>query len=434
MRAAGRGRGSAVAVGAVLIGLLALVWVIAHGDRDVPHGATGFAGLVEWLDANDVEARSFSGGGVLVEGQIGLRVLPLHDVDLTAERKPPTTREEVIAETSETDQSLSIVAEKPRLLPTLIVLPKWRAGVRELGVAHRDLLIPAEMLTRLARQIPGVRGRVRQDPDGYGVMPAGSARTIGLFHAQTLAGSGCEPVIGTSEALLLGRCKVPGRQDGDREERFWVLADPDLMDNHGLTLAGNAAVALDFVRGVAGAQPVVLDLTDDIYAVDEDWLAHQRSWADIARIFGPPFTPVWIAFGAIAALVLWRALVRYGPLARIEEGPRASNEVSIDARARLLRLAGQDAALMRAHFQARMQALAADLLGPHRPSGREPLAVLAEIAGRRAPGLAEELAEAARLPDGARADPRELLRRLDRFETCLQRIRDEPRRAAGAGG
>ena len=47
---------------------------------------------------------------------------------------------------------------------------------------------------------------------------------------------------------------------------------------------------------------------------------------------------------------------------------------------------------------------------------------------------AEELAEAARLPEYRRDWPDVLLRRLQRFETALAKVRDEFGRASGARG
>ena len=43
----------------------------------------------------------------------------------------------------------------------------------------------------------------------------------------------------------------------------------------------------------------------------------------------------WLGFALLSALVLWRAVTRYGPLARIyDDEPRASKTVSIAAKAR----------------------------------------------------------------------------------------------------
>ena len=82
---AARGASSAgpLIVGAVA--LIALLGVALLSSRQLPleRSATGFDGIVAWLKSNDVEARTFE-RGLLVRGQVALRVLPLFDTDLTA--------------------------------------------------------------------------------------------------------------------------------------------------------------------------------------------------------------------------------------------------------------------------------------------------------------------------------------------------------------
>jgi hypothetical protein len=430
--------GTGAGIGAVLLGIVALLWLFG-GARELQRSAAGFAGLVVWLDENGIDARTFDGQGYLVRGEVGLRVLPLYDTDLAADRVPPATSEEVVAQTSEVDLDGSVVAAKVELLPTLLVLPKWRTGMRMLGAAHPDLLIPEDELARLIGQIRGLRGQVRRAADYVEFSVPGNAARVGLYHPQTLADSGCEPLIGTAEDMLLGRCLVPAGKAGAAHggsASFWLLADPDLMDTHGLARAGNAALALDLVREMAAGRPVVLDLSTEVLTVERTQPDEAPDgWKQAARLFAWPFAMVWIGFAAVSALVLWRALMRYGPVARLyEDAPRASREVSIEAKARLLRLARHDRALLTAYIRQRLAEVAAELTGPHLPAGADPLSVLTRLAGRRSSALAEELAEAARLPEYRRDWPDVLLRRLQRFETALAKVRDEFGRASGARG
>lgn len=437
--ATGRGRSGVVVVGGALLAVLGLLW-LAGGERDLHRSAAGFAGLVAWLEANDVDARTFRGGGYLVQGEIGLRILPLHDTDLDRERTPPATQEEVVAQTSERDVARQVVRAKLRLLPTLVALPKWRTGMRALGAAHAALLIPEDELARLVEQISGAGGRIRRDPAGYveAALPGeatGAGPEIGLHHPQSLADSGCEPLIGTDRDMLLGRCPLPLGEAGGSDpgaDHFWLLADPDLMDTHGLTRAGNAEAALAVVRRISGGQPVVLDLSDMVWTVEPsgpEGAGDAEAWT---RLFAWPFTMVWIAFAAVAALVLWRALTRYGPVARFyQDAPRAAKEVSINAKARLLRLARHDRALLAAHIRHRLGHVAAELTGPHLPPGADPLTVLTRLVGRRDPALADELAAAARLPNYRRDWSGVLLRSLDRFENALAKVRNEFGRPPG---
>lgn len=422
--------------------LLAILWYFGASERALTKSAVGFDGLVSWARAEGMDAQRFSGGGFLVRGKVSLRVLPLHDVDLDAEREHPDTREAVLAQATDKDIDREVVREKIRLLPTLVVLPKWRSGMHKLGVGHRTLLIDTVDLNGLIGQIAGLKGQIRRDPEGFvrfAARPFGGDE-VALMHAQYLRGSGCVPLIGDERAMLLGRCRVlgagPPLDDPDPEDaprEFWVLADPDLMNNHGLGLGANADIAAAFLAGFAAEErPIVLDLTTRVVTLTQAWGqgTHERTWDDVLRMFRWPFTMIWIAFGLLGLLVLWRSIVRAGPLARIfEDNPTASKEVAIDAKARLLRLANHDTALLASHIRARLGYLAAELLGPHARTDRAPLDNLTRLIAPRDPALARELAAASELPDLQGQTATEILARLARFETCYDKVMHEFGRA-----
>lgn len=420
-----RGSGNEVLViGGVIVAVLLLLWLFnVDNARALQRSASGFNGLVSWLRSNDVEARSFRGGARLTEGTIGLRILPLFDVDLKADQETPTTRAEVIGQTTEKDMELWIFEEKISSVPTLVILPKWRAGMRMLEVAHKDLLIPVQELNRLLSQIGIPVGRLRRDPGGFadvGHALSGEDLRVGVLHTQTLRQTGCKTLLGLEDAQLLVECKA---FDGNT---FWVLSDPDVMNNHGLSRSENAAAALTVVETFDLSLPVIVDHTNRFLTVEEGYYGgnnYERDWDDFARMFVWPFTMIWIAFFFLGALVLWRAFTRYGPLARIyEDEPRASKEISIAAKARLLRLSNHDGALLEAHIKARLAQLASDLLGPHRPTDKDPLDVLTRLLSRKSPELARELHDAAAPPRHEGAD---LLRHLDRFEDCYNKVHHE---------
>jgi len=433
------------------VGVLVLIGaMMLFGGRDQPvqRSATGMQGLVAWLRANAVPARTHTGGAPLYEGEVGLRILPLYDTDLLADRQVPTDKAGTIVQTSEVDIDRSVVRQKIRALPTLVVLPKWRTGMRALGIAHRDLLIPDTELNRLLGQIGlmGAEASIARDGTGFVRAEApvpGGAETLGLMHAQGIEGSRCMPRIGTASFPILLECNASDDASGPTPitgagetglggERFWILADPDLIANHGLAWGENGAAFLAFVESLSLEKPVVLDLTTADWVVDPRWQRQrqERSWDDLARIFRWPFAMIWLAFAALGLLVLWRAAVRNGPVAREpDDEPMAAKITSIDAKARLLRLADHDVALLKAHIGARLGQLASEILGPHRPQGVAPMAALRPVVRRADPALAEELDRVSQPPsEGA-----DLLGHLDAFENCIDRIRDEFGRTANPG-
>ena len=258
------------------------------------------------------------------------------------------------------------------------------------------------------------------------------------MHTQYLrAGGDCAPILGRGELVLLAECRIIPNDDfyaeDDDQTHFYLLTDPDLLSNHGLQWAGNGQAALKIVEYFEPQHPVVLDLTNRYLTAQPGWGTprHERTWDDFARMFRWPFTMIWIAFAALmGGLVLWRAAKRYGPLARVyADEPGASKTIAIDAKARLLRMANHDAALLGSHVQARLAHLASELLGPHRPADQNPLAVLTRLIGRRNPELATELAQAADMASAPADSPNEIIRRLDRFETCYDKVSHEFGRA-----
>lgn len=429
-------------LGAAAVLLLGALLVLGGREPPVDRTATGMKGVIAWLRANEVSSLTFSGGANSASSRTGLRILPLYDTDLRAERKVPEDRAGTIAQTSEIDIQLATVVRKIRNAPTLVVLPKWRTGMRALGVAHEDLLIPAREMNRVLRHL-GVKGaRIERDGQGFvlGTMPApGGEHRLGLMHAQSVSGSTCSPVIGTAEIPILLFCpsKDAATLGGDdagaqSDPGYWLLTDPDLIANHGLVWGENGQAFLTWVQGLSLKKPVVLDLstTEPYYRRGPRRQQPDRTWQNFARLFAWPFIMVWIAFGALGLLVLWRAIVRYGPVARSrDEEPMAAKITSIDAKARLLRLADHDAALLKAHITARLSHVAAEILGPNRPQTDQPLASLRPIVQRANAALAQELDRVSE-PPGADSD---ILRHLDAFETCIDRIRDEFGRPASAG-
>lgn len=419
----------------IIVGvIIAIVVVIALLNRPEPPletRATGMQGLVSWLKKNDVDTQLFPGGRPLVRDKVSLRVLPIYDTDMRRRRVDPETREDVIAQTSERDLARYVFSGKIKDLTTLVVLPKWRTGMRALGMAHQDLLIPTDELARLLGQMGLSDAKIQTDKQGFVTETIdldGKRFDIALFHKQTISAPDCRPVVGTADAMLLGDC------EGPNGTRMWLLTDPDILNNHGLGNAQNGQAALAIVTMVRREGPpaqTVVDISNQRWVVDRDpFDAHyERRWDDFARMFVWPFTMIWIGFFAVGALVLWRAVVRYGPLARLySDEPQAAKTVSISAKARLLRLANHDEALLKSHIKARIQALAADLLGPHRRAV-DPLAAILPMISRSNPQLARDFADAATI-DGAIND---VMTRLDRFEDCHDRIRDEFGRAASAG-
>lgn len=422
--AAPRGRAADwILLALVVLGVAAFaLWALGGADRQLRRSPIGFDGLVAWLRDGGIEARGFQGGALLERDRVGLRILPLYDGNLEHWRKQPEDQDELIQEADQVDIRRAVVLAKIRLLPTLVVLPKWRTGVALTGIAHPVLLRDAGDDPLSRGQLPGIGGRLQRPAGAFGAFSVeGSPLQARLYLPQVLRGADCVPLVGDRQAMLLGRC-------GGGSESFWVLSDPDLLNSHGLRLGDNAAIARELLGRLAAGRPVVVDYSTLPWSLEDrpaGPVRDERRWSDLGRFVEPPFAWLWAGLAALAALLLWRAALRFGPPLRpYDDGPRAAREVSIAAKARLLRLTGRDDALLRAHVAGRLQALAAELLGAHRPDTGSPLEQVGRAVGRRDPELSRRLREAAaeaeNLPE--RAAVAEAVRRLDHFETTIERV------------
>ncbi|WP_421789036.1 hypothetical protein [Hyphobacterium sp.] len=400
------------AVGAVLaVGLIAavLLWLFSLSSAvRLERSAFGFDGLTAWLQANDIDARNFAGGGQLDSDGIGLRILPLMDdnvmrVGRLDEPNDPYLRGEVrqIWEW--------VIADKTEHIPTLIVLPKWRDGVRLGGVIHPDFLLPdSELVTSDGDSVDAEEPAAdTAEPDTTGDKPDALADwEAGLYvetddmiridsetsitdirrvaaqapyeiEAINLSGlvegratlyapqyaqapQQCRAMMESSHGGLLFSCASAGTS-------FWVLSDPDLLNNHGLARGTNAELAIALIRELASDGSVLIDYSTAVWARPE---ANNlgRSWADLMRYFEPPFAWLWLAGLLFFAILIWRGGVRGVPLVRrFTEGHGAARMTALSAQARLLRQARADGALLKALRASYLHTLAERTLGRNNP-------------------------------------------------------------------
>ena len=420
----------AIAMIAVLVvAVLTMIFFATGRSQEVRRAPSGFDGLAFWLADAGMDAQSFSGGWTIPAEDVGLNIIPLYDTALDTPRETPTTKEELLLQRDETDLEADVLHEKVRLAPTLLVLPKWRSGMRLTRLSHPILLIGGQDTAELLRDaLPGTSlGRVRhvaavQNDFAYSAED-GRQLTAQLYVAQTFEGDDCTALIGRVGAMVLGQC--PMRVDGETID-VHVLADPDLFNNHGLRLGDNALIARDLIADLAGEKRVIVDYSRDNWLVEARSYTHaDRTWADLARFFAFPFTLLWLGAGATLALFVWRGSLRFGPLADGETALVASKSVMLGARARLMRLTGQDGALLGSYAHARIAAVAHRALGPHRGGEVEP--ALLRYAERRDPDLAARLSDLLdrinRLP--ASQTPEAAIAYVDELETLLEQLSDD---------
>lgn len=384
----------------IILGILAalivgaLFYVSSQQQQRLRSSPTGLDGLQIWLSSDDQTARSFTGGWPLNADKVGLLVLPIYDTDLGNSRTSPRSEEELIAQRDEYDLRLRPILSKINEVPTLIVLPKWRSGMRLTGLAHPILLIERTRVEDALNDLPFQgNARLEYTRQAFSEFPYESGsqepRTALIYIAQTFAAQGCAPIIGTRSAMILGSCTLTNGT------KVVVLSDPDLINNHGLAQGDNAFIIRDFVARTVSAQQVIIDYSRDNWLErDIQGVQRERTWTDLMRFFSPPFTLMWAGLLIAVVLVLWRAALRFGPLIPAKDGLGASKMMAIGARARLMRLAGRDGALVVEYGKARLTATASMLVGSAYASRiSKPEAFLA-YTQRRHPKYAMALTEA----------------------------------------
>lgn len=409
-------KGWPILAGVAVLALLGWLILSARGDDGLDRSVMGTSGLAVWLRAEGIETRVASTRSDPRRADISAAILPLYDTDLNRPAEDPQDDADRMAQIDPRDVDGWLVNAMTDRLPVLLALPKWRGGFAITGIAHEQTQVPAPAAQRLVTQTRLSGARLapvenRITTARVAAAPAGAApREIALFRAQLIRADslprGCSALVTLAQGVLVAECRAPDTPP------LWVLSDPDILNNHGLAMADNAAFAADLVRALRGAdaRPVLLAPSPVWIADDESSEPHQRTGEDLARFFAWPLSALWLMGAAVLGLAVWRGAVRFGP-ARMpgRDAPASSRRAAIAAKARLLRLSGADARMAAEHARAHMADMAAEALGPGAANDAGVARWLAVLA-RRNPGLADQLRAAAAIaPDTPVADlPRRL--------------------------
>jgi hypothetical protein len=239
---------------------------------------------------------------------------------------------------------------------TLVVLPKWdtqRDPLKPAWVRVGGLIEPfqPEGVFAPAWKLKVTRRRTGQEPlrnaaDGLPQDVAFVAPRI----EQTIAGDRLEPIITDAQGrILLGK---------QSERTLYVLADPDLINNHGMAderQARSALALIDYLNST-DAESILFDVT-------ANGLGHSRSPLKLA--FDPPFLAVTLTIFAAMLLAGAQALFRFGAPRRPERAIAFGKAALVDNSAALIRKAGREPRLGARYAEViRERAAALFRLGP----------------------------------------------------------------------
>jgi hypothetical protein len=294
----------------------------------------------------------------------------------------------------------------------VVVLPKWHGTADRLKPSwiERATLRPLADADRVLKDLEisvGSGEPSRPDRVGEFFGDLAAAGTPALPTPQVLAHAELETLLGSDQGTVIGRVKG---------SRTYVVADPDLFNTHGLGKGGNAAIAQMFFKNHLQASGLV---------IDESVHGFGRAPSLWAELFQFPLVLVTIHFGALAALVLWAMMGRFG---RPEPAPPRlppGKLALVDNTAELLGFGGFTAHSLR---QYRDLTLREGAVSSGLPSDLEHGELVAKLASvSRARGIGIDLAALDRDIDaleGHRTDVRRMLtlgRTVHRFRKELTR-------------
>ena len=119
---------------------------------------------------------------------------------------------------------------------------------------------------------------------------------------------------------------------------LFVLADPDLLNNHGLRDVGHAASALALLDWLNSNPP-------DAIAFDVSLNGFGHSQSPLKLLFEPPFLAMTLAIVAALLLAGIAAFARFGPVRERTRAIALGKAALVDNSAALIRRAGREAGL-----------------------------------------------------------------------------------------
>ncbi|RWA70740.1 MAG: DUF4350 domain-containing protein [Mesorhizobium sp.] len=300
------------------------------GATPLSKGGTGYAGLVEWLKLANGQAPPMARGEKDLESPLASTFLLI--VTIAPESDPAAL-----------DRIIKLRSGKE----TLFVLPKWQTMPLlghdgwETKVERLANTVVNDRLGRIAKAKLG-EGKPtvdRIEVEGRKIAVPDELQWVADEHPLIAAGDG--------RAVLTELDNEP----------FYILTDPDLINNAALKDEQKAAAALDMIAMLEPAKGAVMfDLT--LHGIGQNY--------DLAKLLvEPPFLALTLSVLVAAALAFLHGLGRFGPPRAEGRAIAFGKRALVDTTAMLLRRAGRLGGLGD-RYAALMRQRAAALLGaPH---------------------------------------------------------------------
>jgi hypothetical protein len=282
----------------------------------------------------------------------------------------------------------------------LLVLPKWtgRASEKNPGWLATAEEKPPSQAQWVLNLVAGGGEVVRESQ-----MPAWTTNLLGgrrpqLERPVQLMRSGAlRPIVGAPAGILVGEL--------NQKRTVWVLADPDVIANHGIAQADNAALTLAIINRLRGRNgPVVFDETI------HGFVAQPAN--PLALLFQFPFVVATFQVVAALALLLWATMARFGAPQSAPPALSAGRQGLLLNVAQLITFAGHGQVMVRRYVQETVRETAQQLHAPRGLTGQGLAAWLTRVGQARGVTVdcAAVIREVEQLPDRRRGDLAPLVR------------------------
>ena len=273
----------------------------------------------------------------------------------------------VIAEPQRAGQSEETIRALLRARTLLLVLPKWiglpseqRIGwLREVSEGPTQDAQWALGLVAPRGEIARERGSLQWTTNRLQITPSPDSPV------QLVRGDRLRPIVGATQGMLLGEI-------ADRDHKVWVLADPDIISNHGLAQAGNAALAVAMIKALRGESgSIVFDETIHGLVV--------RTASPFLLLFRFPFVVPSVQGLIAISLLLWATLGRFGAPQTAPPMLSAGRESLLQNMAKLVEFTGHQDVMAHRYVQETVRDVAVQLHAPRELAGKGLLAWLERV-------------------------------------------------------
>jgi hypothetical protein len=272
-------------------------------------------------------------------------------------------------DTPEKRQALAVASR------ALFIVPKWtgtrsenHAGwideARQLSPSEADwMIVQAGSRGRAAR----IETPAQWTTNTLGVTPSLAKTT------QVITGSELKPIVASDAGILVGERTERGR-------RVWIVADPDIVANHGLLKGDNAELAMRLIGQLrySGGSIVFIETPR---AGTSGYRPPPSNPLNL--LFMPPFVFVTLNGLALVGLLLWATMPRFGKPHPTPLLMAAGKEGLIHNAAHLLAFANYREPIVASYVRATVRGVARRLRAPRDADDAATVAWLDRVARAR---------------------------------------------------